>query len=180
MIEIEAKAREQVANYFLTMGVRYFLEIKSEPSVFIQDLSRRVQPEVAKLGYEKLFKYMGRLLYSSVFRRIVDKEYGADQDLHFEHKLEDITRLLERRIIRSQRMVDSFDYNSVIDSIRSIFDKNNFKKQAYDFLNGSRQNQSARSHRVVEFREARKLFIENLIDRISEEIWTDEECSYRR
>ena len=54
---------------------------------------------------------------------------------------------------------------------RERFSKEEFKANAYDFL--TQGYKEIQNQRVQAFRETRKLFIRNLVDRITDEIWPE-------
>lgn len=167
---IKLTARNHVAGYFLNKGLNYFWDIRDKPSLFKLELSKDLLEEQADLSFQDLHRNIGQFL-QSIFGRLS----GNDQDSKFSNKLKEIAKNLEGLVSGDKYYRKSAKaYPVIMQSIRQRFDKEGFKEEAYSYLSKRKYKENSGSTRVQSFRETRKLFIRNLVDRIADDIWPEE------
>jgi len=158
--------------YFLERGLKYAQELRNNHPKFRSELLNLVQsPELADLACFELYEDINPSL-RSMFSSIYDQTEGF-YNPGFSNKFISITQNLETPISSSPELRRSMD-KKISRLLRGRFDREEFKRSAFDyFTKYNFCDEYSQNKRNQAFREARKLFLRGLVDKIADEIWSE-------
>ena len=171
MIDIKDRACEVLGGYFSNKAREHNWIIRDRENLFFKiALSQELPSDLVECGYRALFQRIGELI--QVIFGTTYHAKGLSDLSSFPIKLQDVANMLERKIVES----GNIDEDDAREFLMASFEKDEFKTEGYNYLAERLHcNKPTNSKRVYAFRKARKLFIIGLLDRITRDLWGNEE-----